>query len=322
MQFSLLCSSILYSYVVLALPPLMLHQIVVAAKAASQARQSPAAAAWAATHSTAARSEAVAAAGHSGNDNRGLGEPGSQSAGKTTQPVPTAAGRPDEAVAAGPSGSSRESAEPARQPAGMQARAAGRTADAAGGNAEPASQLTGRSPHPSIPQRTWKRFAKAEKSRVAEYKGVRWGLVCNLPVNGGGGTWGSGQQSCVVHCLLLLCHATWHLGITRSQHRAEQPSKSELSAFRLSAGAACHLAMPAGSAVSCCWRTARGGACQVVPANMQMPFSATGASPLHAQRLPGGCCLDSIRWCAVVPLVDSQCLCPEGVSLPAEGWLT
>lgn len=169
-----------------ALPSLMLHQIVVAAKSALQAGQGPTSAAWAATQSAAARSEAAAAAGHSGNDRRGSGEPVGQSAGETTGPDLTAAGSTDAATAAGPSGISRESAEPARQPAGMQARAAGRTVD---GNAEPASQTTGRSPHPSIPQRTWKKFAKAEKSRVAEYKGVRWGSMCSLH-DGRAGTWG------------------------------------------------------------------------------------------------------------------------------------
>ena len=125
----------------------------------------------------------------------------SQSAGRLTEPDSAAAGLPG-AVAAGPSERSKECAEPARQPVGMQARIAGRTADAAGGNAEPASQLAGRSPHPSIPQRTWKRFAKAEKSRVAGYKGVRWGSVCNLE-DVRAGTWGSDQQSWLVHCRLM-----------------------------------------------------------------------------------------------------------------------
>ena len=76
----------------------------------------------------------------------------------------------------------------------MQARATGRTTAADGGNAQPASQITGKSPHPSIPQRTWKRFAKAEKSRVAEYKGVRWGPMWNLK-DGRAGTGAIDQQN-------------------------------------------------------------------------------------------------------------------------------
>ena len=147
----------------------------------------------------------------------------SQSAGKVPGRVPTAADLPDEATAAGPSGCSRESAEPTRQPAGMQARATGRTTAADGGNAQPVSQTTGRSPHPSIPQRTWKRFAKAEKSRVAEYKGVRWGPHVQP---GRWASWDWGHWSAELACSLPPDDLLWHPGTTGAQHRAEQPPMS------------------------------------------------------------------------------------------------
>ena len=74
---------------------------------------------------------------------------------------------------------------------------------------------------------------------MAEYRGVRWGSVCNLK-DGTAGTGGIGPQDWLVHCLLILCYGSWSPGITGAQHRAEQPLVSDQRFKKVKASCSWH----------------------------------------------------------------------------------